>query len=242
MGWDGQGRFLTSRLTLNHTLTTGTGRTFPVKQINSGYVAAGIGVYTSAWGSTYTPILANEVIVTVTQNQVTQQVQGGAAGTGTYAIPANGYVLAVRSYSEAARSLPPGTTLTLTPETLPAVFADLPSAIGGGPLLVQNGAIVLDAKAEGFSDAFINQAAPRSVMGIQRDGTVMLVAIHYSPGGRGPTLAETAQIMLQLGAQDALNLDGGSSSSLYLGGSLINRHPATVGRVHNGLGVFLPSP
>ena len=67
----------------------------------------------------------------------------------------------------------------------------------------------------------------------------MLVAIHFSPGGRGPTLRETAQIMQQLGAHNALNLDGGNSSSLYLGGSLINRHRGTVGRVHNGLGVFI---
>jgi exopolysaccharide biosynthesis protein len=71
------------------------------------------------------------------------------------------------------------------------------------------------------------------------DGRVVLVAIHFSPGGRGPTLAEAAQIMRQLGAQQALNLDGGTSTSLYLGGTLINRHSGTVGRVHNGLGIFL---
>jgi exopolysaccharide biosynthesis protein len=46
--------------------------------------------------------------------------------------------------------------------------------------------------------------------------------------------------MAQLGSVDALNLDGGSSSSLYLGGRLINRHPRTAARVNNGLGLFLP--
>jgi exopolysaccharide biosynthesis protein len=46
--------------------------------------------------------------------------------------------------------------------------------------------------------------------------------------------------MLQLGSTDALNLDGGSSASLYLGGRLINRSPATAARVNNGIGLFLP--
>jgi len=45
--------------------------------------------------------------------------------------------------------------------------------------------------------------------------------------------------MQQLGCVDALNLDGGSSTSLYLGGQLLNPSPRTAARVHNGLGVFL---
>ena len=239
IAWNNQGRFLLSRLFLAHRLTTNQGGNFSVGQINSGYVQAGIGLYTSPWGSTYAPVIENETLVTVTQNQVTQQTPAGAVGSGAYPIPLEGYLLAVRSYAEAARSLPPGTTLTLTPEVRPPAFGELPHAIGGGPLLVQGGQIVVDAKAEGFSDAFAAQAAPRSAVGVTADGKLLLVAMHYSPGGRGPTLQEAAQMMVQLGAQDALNLDGGSSSSLYLGGSLINRHRGTVGRVHNGLGVFL---
>ncbi|NER81522.1 MAG: phosphodiester glycosidase family protein [Leptolyngbya sp. SIO1D8] len=240
IAWNNQGSFLLSRLFLTHRLSTNQGSQFTVGQVNSGYVQAGIGLYTPAWGSTYTPIIDNETLVTVSQNQVIQQTPASNAGSGSYSIPAEGYLLAVRSYSEAVRSLSPGTTATLTPEVRPSAFGEFPYAIGGGPLLVQGGRIVVDAGAEGFSNAFATQAAPRSAIGITPDGTVLLVAIHYSPGGRGPTLQETAQIMVQLGAQDALNLDGGNSSSLYLGGSLINRHRGTVGRVHNGLGIFLP--
>jgi exopolysaccharide biosynthesis protein len=44
-----------------------------------------------------------------------------------------------------------------------------------------------------------------------------------------------------LGAIDALNLDGGSSTGLYLGGQLLDRSPYTAARVHNGLGIFPPS-
>ena len=242
IAWNNQGGFLVSRLFLNHTLTTGAGNSFPVTQINSGYPEAGIALYTPSWGSTYSPVTDNETLVSVIQNQVSQQLTAGAAGSGAYAIPPEGYLLVVRSYTEAAQSLPPGTALTLAPDIRPSAFEGFPDAIGGGPLLVQAGNIVLDAQAEQFSNAFATQAAPRSAVGVTSDGRLVLAAIHFSPGGRGPTLQEAAQIMVQLGAQDALNLDGGNSSSLYLGGSLINRHRSTVGRVHNGLGIFLTPP
>jgi exopolysaccharide biosynthesis protein len=71
----------------------------------------------------------------------------------------------------------------------------------------------------------------------------MIAAIHNRSGGLGPTLAETAQLMQLLGAVNALNFDGGSSTGLYLGGQLLDRSPSTAARVHNGLGIFRsPTP
>lgn len=239
IAWNPQRQFALSRLALTHTLTTQQGNSFTVNHINSGYVQAGIGLYTSAWGRAYTPITDGEQIITVTGNRVVQQTSASAAGTGAYAVPPQGYLLVLRSFNSAAPALPVGMTVALTPDLRPPSFANFSTAIGGGPILVQNGQIIADAKAEGFSDAFAAQAAPRSAIGVTSDGHLMLVAIHFSPGGRGPTLRETAQIMRQLGAIYALNLDGGNSSSLYLGGTIINRHGSTVGRVHNGLGVFI---
>lgn len=242
IAWNGQGRYAVSPLVLTHTLTSAQGSSWPISQINSGYVQAGIGLYTPAWGSTYTPITDGETLVMVSQNQVVERRTAEAAGTGAYAIPPQGYLLAFRSFNSAAQTLPVGTTITLTPDLRPSIFGELPYAVGGGPILVQNGQINANAKAEGFSDAFAAQAAPRSAIGVTPEGRLLLAAIHYSPGGQGPTLTETAQIMRQLGAQQALNLDGGTSASLYLGGTIINRHGSTVGRVHNGLGVFLNAP
>jgi hypothetical protein len=239
IAWNDQGQAVLNRLFLSHTATTDQGRGFPVGQINSGYVQAGIGLYTADWGNLYRPIIDNEILVTVRQNQVVQQTPGGAAGQASIAVPSDGYLLAVRAYSEAARSLAPGNTVSLTTDLRPPEFGNFPYAIGGGPLLVKDRRIVLNAQAEGFSAAFARQAAPRSAIGRTQTGELLLVAIHNSPGGRGPTLTETAQIMAQLGSTDALNLDGGNSASLYLGGAMINRHPQTAGRVHNGLGVFL---
>jgi exopolysaccharide biosynthesis protein len=104
---------------------------------------------------------------------------------------------------------------------------------------VQNRQIVLDAKGEKFSDAFIAQKAVRSGICTTTTGNLIIAAVHNRAGGAGPTLAEHAQLMQLLGCVNALNLDGGSSTSLYLGGQLLDRSPNTAARVHNGIGIFL---
>jgi exopolysaccharide biosynthesis protein len=121
-------------------------------------------------------------------------------------------------------------------------FEALPNIVGGGPLLVDSGRIVENALAEQFSPKFSIQSADRSGIGQTGDGTVLLAATHNRIGGAGPTLREWALIMQRLGAVNALNLDGGSSTSLYLGGQLLDRHPKTAARVQNGIGVFLQPP
>jgi exopolysaccharide biosynthesis protein len=56
----------------------------------------------------------------------------------------------------------------------------------------------------------------------------------------GPTLLQTAQILLQMGVRDALNLDGGSSTGLVMGGSLRVMGRGVAARVHNGVGLVAP--
>ena len=238
IAWNDAGEIRVGRLALQQSLTVNQDKQFPVKTINTGYVEPGIGIYTPAWGSTYTSILDNEILVIVENNRVVRQQPTGLSGSVTVAMPSQGYLLAVRSFSEAAAALSPGASLQLTDRTLPTEFEAYPHIVGGGPVLVQNQHIVLNTSAESFSNAFAAQAAPRSAIGKTASGDLIFAAVFNQPGGRGPTLAELAQIMVRLGSVDALNLDGGSSSSLYLSGRLLNRNPQTAARVHSGIGVF----
>ncbi len=240
IAWSDKGQFKIGRFSLQETLTTSTGLRFPVLFLNSGYVQAGIARYTPELGSTYTPLTDNEILIVVQNNRVTAQMPGGLANQASYPIPADGYLLTLRANDgSAASSLSVGTQLSLEQSTTPTDFVSYPQILGAGPLLVQNRQIVLDAKAEGFSDAFRQQLAVRSVIGTTTTGTLILAAIHDRIGGRGPSLAETAQLMQQMGAVDALNFDGGSSTGLYLGGQLLDRSAYTAARVHNALGLFL---
>lgn len=94
-------------------------------------------------------------------------------------------------------------------------------AVGGGPVLVKDGAIFISNNEEKkFSGKAIADHHPRTAMGYTKDGYIILLAVQ----GRmkniavGTTLTETAQIFLDLGAVEAINLDGGGSSCLLVNG------------------------
>lgn len=241
MGWDNQGNIIMDRLTLSATATANN-QTFPIDTLNSGYVKAGIARYTEDWGTQYTTLIDNEIVAIVQNNQVSQQRRLNAAGQDTVPIPPGGYLLALRAFNSAAPAFTPGTTVTLTQQSQPSSFEQFPHILGAGPLLISRGKIVLDPQREGFSRNFIEGKAPRSIFGLTPNGQIKLITIQDRVGGRGPTLVETTQILQKLGCTEALNLDGGSSSSLYLSGQLINRHPQTAARINNALGVFLTPP
>lgn len=247
-----------SRLVLREAVSTASDR-LPILSLNSGLVGAGICRYTREWGTTYTPITQGETIVTVRNNQVVarqivvdQVATATLPGTApqpadlsasiTFPIPTDGYLLVLRGNDSLATAFAPGSSVPYEASTLPTEFDQFSNILGAGPLLIQNNQIVLNAQAEGFSDAFIQERAIRSAIGRRARGTLILAAIHPRAGGNGPSLSEVAQVMQRLGSLDALNLDGGSSTSLYLGGQLINRPASTAARVHNGIGVFLQVP
>ncbi len=242
IAWDDAGNVKIGRLSLQEFVSTATGVRLPVLFLNSAYVGDGIARYTGEWGATYTVLSDNETVVAVENGQVTAQLPGGEPGKTAFPIPPNGYILVFRKVP--ADALPTSTSLSVESATVPAEFASYPHILGAGPVLLQSvsglgGKFVLDAKAEGFSEAFNQQTASRSAIGVTAAGTLLIVAVHNRAGGAGATLAELAQLMQQLGAVDALNLDGGSSTGLYLGGQLLDRPPRTAAPVHNGLGVFL---
>jgi hypothetical protein len=239
IAWDDSGIVKMGRLTVQETLITSSAQRLPVVLFNSGYVQRGIARYTPDWGANYTPLNANEILIIVQNNQVTNQIAGGTENRTAIAIPRDGYLLTLRSTPETANSLTVGTKLQIESSAVPADFNQFPHILGAGPLLMLGGQIILDAKAENFSDAFVKQSAIRSAIGTTAAGELLVVTVHNRIGGAGPNLTETAQLMQQLGAVDALNLDGGSSTSLYLGGQLLNRSPDTAAKVHNGLGIFL---
>ncbi len=97
----------------------------------------------------------------------------------------------------------------------PAEWSDIRSTLGAGPLLVQNGKIVLDAKKEGFTDPKFIGDAQRSFIGVTRDQVLVMGTVS------GVDLKELAEILVKLGIQDGMNLDGGASSALWFKGQTV---------------------
>jgi Phosphodiester glycosidase len=238
IGWNAQGQFKVGRLMLQESLATSQGTALAIVSSNSGYPQKGMARYTPIWGASYTPFFKNEQVVTVVNDQVQSLVAGGDTAI---PIPSNGYLLVLRSVP-VSPDLAPGAQIRYQVRSSLPEFEALPNIMGGGPLLVESSRIVENAIAEGFSPNFATQSADRSGIGQTADGTVLLAASHNRIGGAGPTLREWAHIMQQLGSVNALNLDGGSSTAIYLGGQLLDRHPKTAARVQNGIGVFLQPP
>jgi Phosphodiester glycosidase len=239
IAWNDKGQVKMGRLVLREVATTSTGNRLPISLLNSGYIQAGVARYTPEWGMNYKTLTDNETIIFVQNNRVTQQLKAGLAGKDSFAIPSDGYLLTIRKNGAPASALTNGTEVSIENATMPAEFTNYPHVLGAGPLLLQNGRVVLNAASEQFSKAFGQQMASRSAIATTNRGTIIIMAIHNRVGGRGATLGELAQILQKIGAVDALNLDGGSSTSLSLGGQLIDRSPVTAARVHNGIGVFI---
>lgn len=97
-------------------------------------------------------------------------------------------------------------------------------ALGAGPALVVNGNIDVTSDEEAFFAKSFNEANPRTAAGVTADGALILLVVDgRQADSRGVTLDELAALMLELGAVDAINLDGGGSSTLVVNNTLVNR-------------------
>jgi len=88
------------------------------------------------------------------------------------------------------------------------------SVLAGTPLLVQDGQIVgyTQTRATPF---YVNNYS-RTAVGIMPDGTWLMLVINNCP------IAALAQIMHELGCADALNLDGGHSTTMVIDNKVVN--------------------
>ena len=84
---------------------------------------------------------------------------------------------------------------------------------------------------------------PRTAAGISRDGsTLYLVTVDgRRPTDAGMTLPELAKVMMQLGAYDAMNFDGGGSTTMVVDGQIVNRPPDQAGERPIGSGLLIVS-
>ncbi len=242
VAWSSEDDMRFDRLQMQGRILTSSQTELPLQGLNTAYIVPGISQYTPAWGTQYTTQADNETIVDVVDNVVQAIYPTGAAGSWTHPIPPSGYLLVGRPFNgnDAIHNLVIGDSLTLSWTVTPPDLNHLPYVLGAGPLLMREGQIVLDAERERFQEGFRTQRAARSAIGRTADGRILLVTVGQAQELTGVTLATMATVMQQLGCRDALNLDGGSSSTLYYNGSVVNLPSSTrwIPRVHNGLGII----
>jgi hypothetical protein len=113
--------------------------------------------------------------------------------------------------------------------------------IGGNPVIVQDGQIVW-SDVNGTTS--FHGRNPRTGVGVTADGRVLLIAVDgRQPGySKGMTLLQFAQLFMDKGAVNALNLDGGGSTTVVVNGDIKNRPSDGNERSVSSALVVLPGP
>lgn len=210
------------------------GGTLPLNNVNQPRVKNNeTVVYTPRWGRVAPPLPAGGLQVQLRDNHV-----AAFSTQSPLAIPPDGMVISGPSTLEmlSLSSLGPDRRLNVNVYTLPD-WSGMKHAIGGGPWLLRDGQPYIDTQEERFSNVGLGFREPRSAAGITRDGHLLLVTVDgRHPGvSVGMTLPELARLMSRLGAVQAMNLDGGSSTQMAIYGKTVNRPSAGGVGVSNSL-------
>jgi len=110
----------------------------------------------------------------------------------------------------------------------PPLKEGIRDAAGGLPQILNNGKYLEKFKRKGFTV----KRHPRTAVGLSRDGKTMIWAVvdGRQPGySFGMTLHELADFMKTQGAYNAINLDGGGSSTMIIEDHVVNRSSDAAG-------------
>ncbi|MGI8811506.1 MAG: phosphodiester glycosidase family protein [Pyrinomonadaceae bacterium] len=178
--------------------------------------------YTPAFGNVM-PQKAGETQVIVRRNRVKAVCEKNCE------IPSNGFVLS-GSGSGAAflKQLKIGDRIRFIWDihTNDGSHFPVEDAVAGVPRLIMNGRVDVTWQAEKSSQSFVETRHPRTAVAKLNDGKFLMITVDgrsESSGGIG--LYDLANLLLELGAVDAMNLDGGGSTTMYLDGKVVN-HPS----------------
>ncbi|WP_433263499.1 phosphodiester glycosidase family protein [Actinosynnema sp. CS-041913] len=223
-------------------VTRPDGSTIPLAQLNSASIGVGaVGVFNPLWGA-YSRARAvrgaTKVTEVVVRNDIVTELRGAA---GDDPIPADGYVLVGREAgADALAGLTPGRRISVD-YTAKANDGGTPkSAIGGNQLLIKDGTVV----------APDDPLHPRTAVGFSADGKKMFLLTvdgRQAPFLLGLNLRDIASMLKEMGAHNALNLDGGGSSTMLArtpgtDAVVVENTPSDGGErpVPNGLALYAP--
>jgi hypothetical protein len=130
-----------------------------------------------------------------------------------------------RSEAKALNPLKRGARWTLVCDSEPADFP-IHDAVSGGPRILRNGEVSVEYELEGQRAAFVTERHPRTAIGYSQDRKYLILAVvdGRQPGySIGMGLNELAVLMKEFGCAEAINLDGGGSSTMIVEDKIVNR-------------------
>ena len=176
-------------------------------------------IYTKDWGEISPPSPRYGKQIVVDDGKIVR------ISYGSNKIPQNGFVIvgAEKNINKIINAKRVRLDIKISPE-----WKDVNHIISGGPYLIKNGEIYVDMTAQKL--ASIGGRNPRTAIGYTKDNhLIMLTADGREGASIGLTLMELANLMKEFGCINAMNLDGGGSTVMYVNGQVVNKPPVSGG-------------
>jgi len=199
------------------------------------------------------PRAANELIVFTPEFHRTTLTEPGGLETivrhsrvvalrepkGSSTIPADGFVISTSGSARdwALKNLRRGAQVRLNLRLSPVepdqavLWKQATSVIGGGPQLIKNGRVEITNAAERILPSFVSDGHPRTAIAKLKSGQLLLVTVDGRQPGEsiGMSLTMLADLLMEFGAVEAINLDGGGSTTMVIRNKLVNKPSDTTG-------------
>jgi exopolysaccharide biosynthesis protein len=226
---NGKNRIILGHLVFQGSVRAGrNGVTRIIDGINRTRGANELIVYTAEFHRT-TLTTPDGIEVVIRRGRVT----GRRGGQGSARIPYDGYVISASGDGRdwAQKNLPTGKSVTLDLNLSPvergsaSLWKQAVWVVGGGPQLIKNGRVEITAEMEGVTEKFVTDRHPRTAIARLEGGKILLATVDGRQAGVsvGVSLGELAKLLLEFGATEAINLDGGGSTTMIVAGKLVSK-------------------
>ena len=169
-------------------------------------------VYTNNWGDVAPATPKYGLQIVVDKDRII------AKSANSQKIPQDGYVIV--GPASHLNQFEIGEKVELNITTTPQ-WENVKHIISGGPFLVKDNEIFVDMTAQKL--ASIGGKNPRSAIGYTKNNNIIIVAVDgREENSVGITLMQLANFMKSLGCVQAMNLDGGGSTVMYVDGKVVN--------------------
>ena len=158
---------------------------------------------------------------------------------GSSTIPSDGFVISASGSARewALRNLRRGALVQVELNLSPvetdqaAAWKQASSIIGGGPQLIKNGRIEITNAAEKILPSFVTEGHPRTAIAKLKSGQILLVTVDGRQPGEsiGMSLNMLSDLLIEFGAVEAINLDGGGSTAMVIRNKLVNKPSDATG-------------
>ena len=202
------------------------GKLIPISGVNDKRQVGEAVVYTPRYGNE-TDKDSSGIILSIVGDEV-KNISKARAG-----IPKDGYALSLDPsyYNILESKIRTGSRVQMTLKLIPlsgGVKKEIKHVIGGGPRILKSGQVYISRNSERFKSDIAKSRTARTAIGINKEGKLVFATVNRCQGSAsyeksvGATLEELAQIMKDLGCVDAMNLDGGSSSTMIISSEVVN--------------------